>query len=540
MTLSRTTRWLLSLASGFLLAIAFPNYNWAILAWLAVAILIIAIDGASPPQAAFCGWLHGIVFYPVALPWIYVVLRQYGNLDAFTAAGVLALISAAGGVFSGVFAVGVVFFERRRKGWGLLAAPFLWVVLEWARTHLPNIGFPWNLAGYAAAENIALMQLAKWTGIYGLSFLIVAFNALLARAILRGNGWTGRPWGAVVVSAIVIVGIAWTGPRFIPAVPADHIAHLVQTDFPQSESYPANWMIVHSPELNQLAAISINAARRGEQKAESLNADGQFPAGLPASVHLSGPVVDGPVIWPEVPAPFSLQDPRFAARARDIARESGEDLLVGAVEWRPARRGYDAFNSAVLYDPGGQRIFTYDKIHLVPYGEFVPWRNLVPFAGRLTADLADFTSGGSRSTGSFPGGQFGVFICYESIFPAEVRQFVKNGAQLLVNVSNDGWFGRSAAPAQHLLMARVRAVENRRWILRATNNGFTVSVDPYGRIAASLPTDVRGELDAPYAFRSERTPYTRWGDWIVWMCAAMLVFLVTASLMSPAGRKRRS
>jgi apolipoprotein N-acyltransferase len=523
MKIPRTTRWLMSLASGLLLALAFPNYNWPILAWVAIALLIVAIDGTRPVQAAFCGWLHGMVFYPVALPWIYVVMRQYGNLEVFTAGGVLALLSAAGGVFSAAFAAGVVFIERRRNGWGLFAAPFLWVVLEWARTHLPNLGFPWNLAGYAAAQNIALMQLAKWTGIYGLSFLVVAFNALLARAILRGNGWTGRPSGAVAVTAMVIAGIAWFGPRFVPVAAADHLAHLVQTDFPQSQSYPANWMIVHAPELNQLAAVSIDAARRGE------NLAGQH----------ARPGTDGPVIWPEVPAPFSLQDPRFAARAEDIARESGEYFLVGVVEWRRALGGYHAFNSAVLFDPSGHRIFTYDKIHLVPYGEFVPWRKWLPFAGRMTPDLADFTSGGGHWTGNFPGGPFGVFICYESIFPAEVRQFVANGAQLLVNVSNDGWFGRSAAPAQHLLMARVRAVENRRWILRATNNGFTVSVDPYGRIAASMATDVRGELDAPYAFRTERTLYTSWGDWIVWLCAAMVVALVAASMISATRLRRR-
>jgi apolipoprotein N-acyltransferase len=513
----------MSLVSGLLLALAFPNYDWPILAWVAIALLIVAIDGARPSQAAFCGWLHGIVFYPVALPWIYVTLRHYGNLDVFTAAGVLALISMSGGVFSAAFAAGVVFIERRREGWGLFAAPFLWVLLEWARTHLPNLGFPWNLAGYAAAENIALMQLVKWTGIYGLSFVVVAFNALLARAILRGDGWTGRPSGAVAVAGMVIAGIAWIGPRYVPAAPADHVAHLVQTDFPQSQSYPTNWMIVHAPELDQLAAISIGAARRGADRAAQDYA------------HIS----DGPVIWPEVPAPFSLQDPRFSARAQDIARESGEDFLVGVVEWRRAPRGYHVFNSAVLFDPSGQRIFTYDKIHLVPYGEFVPWRKWLPFVGRITADLADFTSGSGHRTANFPGGPFGVFICYESIFPAEVRQFVVNGAQLLVNVSNDGWFGRSAAPAQHLLMARVRAVENRRWILRATNNGFTVSVDPYGRIAASLATDFRGELDAPYAFRTERTLYTRWGDWVVWLSMVMVVFLVAASLISTTRRRRR-
>ena len=337
-------------------------------------------------------------------------------------------------------------------------------------------------------------------------------------------GREGLP-GAVVIAAMVILGIGWLGPRFVPGAQADHVAHLVQTDFPQSMGYPPDWMIVHSTELNQLAFISIDAARRGENRA----------------ARDSSPGSDGPIIWPEVPAPFTLQDPRFAALARTIAQQSGEDFLVGVVEWRPGIHEYHAFNSAVLFDPNGRRIFTYDKIHLVPYGEFVPWRRWLPFAGRLTPDLADFTPGSGYRTGDFAGGPFGVFICYEAIFPAEVRRFVANGAQVLVNVSNDGWFGRSAAPAQHLLMARVRAVENRRWILRATNNGYTVSIDPYGRIAASIPTDIRGELDAPYAFRTDRTLYSYLGDWAVWLCAAMVVALFAACLATGTrGRRSRA
>jgi apolipoprotein N-acyltransferase len=166
---------------------------------------------------------------------------------------------------------------------------------------------------------------------------------------------------------------------------------------------------------------------------------------------------------------------------------------------------------------------------LVPFGEFVPYRRWLRFAGRLTADLADFTPGTSYSVGKLPDGTFGVFICYEAIFPAEVREFTRNGAQLLVNISNDGWFGRSAAPAQHLMMARVRAVENRRWLLRDTNNGFTASVDPYGRIVAELPTDVRSELDAPYDFRRNLTPYVRFGDWFAWLCViGALTLLIVA------------
>ena len=161
----------------------------------------------------------------------------------------------------------------------------------------------------------------------------------------------------------------------------------------------------------------------------------------------------------------------------------------------------------------------------MPFGEYVPLRRWLTFAGRLTADISDFTPGSVYGVAKFPEGQFGTFICYEAIFPGEIRQFAANGAQLLINISNDGWFGRSAAPPQHLMMARVRAVESRRWLLRDTNNGYTVSVDPYGRIVASMALDVRGELDAPYDFRSDLTPYVRFGDWFAWLCVLVSVAL---------------
>ena len=160
------------------------------------------------------------------------------------------------------------------------------------------------------------------------------------------------------------------------------------------------------------------------------------------------------------------------------------------------------------------------------------------FAGRLTADISDFTPGTVYRVGDLPGGKFGVYICYEAIFPNEVRHFAGNGAELLINLSNDGWFGRSSAPTQHLMMARVRAVENRRWMLRDTNNGYTVALDPYGRTVAALQTDIRGQLDAPYDFRSDKTLYVRWGDWIAWLCLfASIGLMVRAGMMKRIDRE---
>jgi apolipoprotein N-acyltransferase len=368
---------------------------------------------------------------------------------------------------------------------------------------LPIIGFPWNLIGYAASGNLALVQLTSVTGIFGLSLLVVGFNALVAWAIVSPSPKSRR---AVLVTLVILVGVAKIGPRFVPQALPDHVAHLVQTDFPQSESYPANWMDLHAADMQQLESMSIDAARK----------------------------TPGVIIWPEVPAPFSLQDAKFAAIANQIAHLSGEDFgeyfLVGVIDWKLGpERQWLASNSAVLLDPSGQRQFTYDKIHLVPFGEYVPLRRWLTFAKSLTAGISDFTPGHVHGVGRLPGGRFSVFICYESIFPAQVRRFAANGAELLINISNDGWFGRSSAAAQHLMMARVRAIENRRWLLRDTNTGFTADVDPYGRIIAHLAPFTRAELDAPYAFRSDLTPYTRFGDWLAWLCVIATILLLVAA-----------
>lgn len=508
MNLAWHARLLLALGSGLALALSFPNYNLPLLAWVSVGMLVLASSGARPIVAPVYGFLHGLVFYPVCLPWIDAVMQQYGNVDPWLSAGILSLIGIAGGIICSFFSWGMALASRRSKALACVLAPFLWVALEFARTHLPIIGFPWNLTGYAASGNLALVQMASVTGIYGLSFVIAAYSSLIAFAILRS---TERAWKAVLIATAGLVLVAAGGKYFVPSATPHHIAHLLQTNFPQSERYPPDWLEAHASELDDLERISVDAARRAP----------------------------GLVVWPEVPAPFSFEEPTFAARARRIASDSNNDFLVGVVDWKKDAAGnWLASNSAVLFDTSGQRVFAYDKIHLVPFGEYVPLRRWIAFAGRLTADIADFTPGSVYRVGKLPDGRFGVFICYEAIFPGEVRRFPAGGAELLVNISNDGWFGRSAAPAQHLMMARVRAVENRRWLLRDTNNGFTVAVDPYGRIVARMATDIRGELDAPYDFRTDVTPYTRFGDWFAWLCVAVSFALVGVAIAKRARGSR--
>jgi apolipoprotein N-acyltransferase len=490
---------LLSFLSGFLLALAFPNFNLPFLAWISIAVLIIASLEGGLGEAALRGLLFGVAFYLFSTPWIYTVMRQYGPLPPWEAAGVMALMILAASPYFVTFTLSLAWIARRDKNLAVFAAPFLWVALELARARMPDIAFPWELLGYAAAGNLALVQLTAITGIYGLSLVVAAYNAVLVWLIRSPEARRRFPATVLATSTALILAAALIGPRFVPAAQPTQVAHLVQTDLPQSMEYPANWDAIHASDMSELDRISITA--------------GQKDPGL--------------VIWPEVPAPFSLSQADFARRAQEIARQSKSDFLLGVVGWEPGADGrLAAYNSAALLDPQGREEFQYNKIHLVPFSEYVPWRDFFWFAKNLTGLAGDFRHGTRYAVGDLSGGHFSTFICYEAVFPNEVRRFVLSGANLLINLSNDGWFGRSAAPAQHLQMARVRAVEHRRWLLRDTNNGFTVSVDPYGRIVARLPADVRGELDAPYAFRGDTTIYTGWGDWLPGICVIVSLVLM--------------
>ncbi len=241
------------------------------------------------------------------------------------------------------------------------------------------------------------------------------------------------------------------------------------------------------------------------------------------------------LVWPEAPAPFSFQDPHFGPYISRLATESRHPVVVGIIDWKPInesgkgipRTGLLPYNSAAVLNSVGQRTFLYDKIHLVPFGEYEPFPLIHQVVTSVSEEVGGFRKGKERNVGRFSnGGTFSIFICYEAIYAGEIRQFANNGAQLLINISNDGWFGKSEAAEQHLRMARVRAVENRRWLIRDTNSGITASIDPYGNVTRAMQRDTRDAADLPYDFRTDKTIYTRFGDWFAWMCVLISAILV--------------
>ena len=496
--------------SGAALSLSYTGHYLSIYSWVCVGILLFVLFGARPRVAFGCGFLHALFFVLTSVPWIATVLTIHGGLSVTGGWGVLLLIAAAWGILIGAFAWAVQRLSAHSIGLACLGAPFLWVTFEFVRAHLPEISFPWNLLGYPAAGNIGLVQLTTITGIYGLSFLVAGFNALLAWAG-AGNAINLR-WRAFVAiaAAIILMVSMFVGSRFVPQMQGRHIARAVQLNFPEVEAYPADWFQVHARELDAIGRISLASA------AETPDL----------------------LVWPEAPAPFSFQDGRFAKMTSTLAIKFGHPFLAGVIEWKPPVDPGDRalkgnlvpYNSAQLVDAQGQRVFVYDKVHLVPFGEYEPFPLIHQVVTSVSQEVGGFHKGNEYAIGRLPDGHtFGVFICYEAIYPGEVRRFAANGAQLFINISNDGWFGRSAAAEQHLRMARVRAVENRRWIVRSTNSGYTVSVDPYGRIFGTLPPDVRAAADLPYDFRTDQTIYTRYGDWFAWLCVTVSAILVTAT-----------
>jgi apolipoprotein N-acyltransferase len=500
---------ILAALSGAILSLSFHGSFPSLYAWFCLALLLSSILGARARVAFFCGFFHGLSFVFTCVPWIADVLAVHGGMSRAASWGVLLVIAAIWGASIGLFAWAVQRLSLRSSTLALFGAPFLWISTEVFRTYLPEISFPWALLGYAPAENPALLQLTAITGIYGLSFLAAAFNALLVWSGCGPPAETRRRLSILAAVVAVLLLVMGIGPRFVPQAGAHHLARAVQPNFPENLQYVGDWYADHKADLAELESLSLRPSTNGRQP--------------------------DLLIWPEAPAPFSFQDPQFAPFISHLATEFHHPVIVGVIEWRPGMEWLNGaqrsmllpYNSAAMLNELGQRTFLYDKIHLVPFGEYEPFPFIHQVVTSVSEEVGGFHKGKERAVGRFSNGNtFSVFICYEAIYPGEVRSFADRGAQLFVNISNDGWFGASEAAEQHLRMARVRAVENRRWLARDTNSGISASIDPYGNVTRVMRRDVRGSADLPYDFRTDRTLYTRFNDWFAWMCVAVSAILV--------------
>jgi len=470
--------WLLAALSGFLLVLVFPKFNLVWLAPFALTPLLVALARETRPLRRFgLGYIAGLVYWCGVNYWIQFVLDVHGGTGPVAGWLLFALFCLAKSLHLGVFAW--LAGWALEISWAAVAVPALWVAVEW--THGP-LGFAWLDLGNAGIDMSVPLRLAPFTGVYGLSFLFAVMSTVLALAFLRRSRLQMMPLLLIVV------------PLVFPELPAVQrgtaSALLVQPNIPDDQVWnPATFEAT----VQQMALLSSVAATADPARQPDL------------------------LVWPEVPAPFYEKTPEIAQAAKRAGRNGRTYFLTGVVG--RAEDG-EPLNSASLWSPEGVQISRYDKVNLVPFGEFVPWP-LGYLAHKISTEAGDFKPGNRVIVSQENGHRIGTFICYESVFPRFIRAFVLDGAEALFNLSNDSWFGKSAARHQHLAIVRMRAVENQRWILRATNDGITVSIDPAGRVIREAPSFEAVSVRVNFNYLKEITFYTRWGDWFAAVSAVL-------------------
>jgi apolipoprotein N-acyltransferase len=480
--------WVLALASAALLILTFPGASIAWFAPVALTPLLVALAREGRWQRRFLlGWSAGVVYWFGVCYWIEAVLAEHAGISGVVAWLLFLLFCVAKSMHLGVFAI--LAGPLMRRWWAIPSVAALWVAVE--VTH-GSLGFAWLALGNAGIDMALPMRLAPLTGVYGLSFLFMMMATAVALVCLQR-----RRIQLLWLAPILLLPLLQALPR---ADRGRDTALLVQPNISETEDWTTEKI---QRTKRDLATLSLKAALI-ESPQPSL------------------------IVWPEAPAPFYyFDDETFRNYINSLARATNASVLVGIVARAPSG---GPLNSAVLVTPDGVAISRYDKMNLVPFGEFVPWP--FGFANKISTEVGDYVPGKHVVVSPIGAHKLGTFICYESVFPNFVRKFAAGGAELLVNISNDGWFGKSYARDQHLEMVRMRAAENRRWLLRATNDGITATIDPAGRLRGTLPSYVQATSYTGFGYTSGQTLYTRCGDWFPLLCAIWAVMgLVAAKVL---------
>jgi apolipoprotein N-acyltransferase len=517
--------WALALASAILqllpFSIAGPVPLWRrVFCWVCLVPLLYAMLSRNragnllrPYQTALLAYLCGVLWYAGNCYWIYRTMHVYESIPAIASFGILLLFALYVGLYHALFGalIGALHAKYSRTI-VLLSVPFLWVAVELARARIT--GFPWDLLGYTQVDNLTLTQLAPRTGVMGISFVIAAINALWLIRPVTINRRTKYLPIAIAALLVLLATFAATRNRFNIVEPTQAVATLVQENL----------------------GVGTEGAAQTESKQQMLSSFSQLSLhpviGLtPKDRRLYGSPADDSsqiIVWPEAPTEFVDSDPILRHAISNLALQAKAPVIVNDVTIASSGENGRAnlYNSASFFLPDGIYAGHYDKMHLVPFGEYTPYKPLFFFVGHLLDDLV-FIPGTQRTLFKVGDRSYGVFICYESIFGDDMRQFARAGAQVLINISDDGWYGDTSAPWEHLDMVRMRAIENRRWIIRATNTGITAAIDPAGRVTDTIPRHIRTSVQVAFGYRNDITFYSHYGDWFAWLCA-----LITAALLA--------
>lgn len=492
--------------SGVLLALAFPKIDLSFLAWIAFVPLLWIVQERTPRRAFGYGFASGMGFYLCTVYWVVHTIGLYSNIPSLIAVGPLLLMCIILASYTGAFVAGLRFYQLH-GGSIVLLGPVSWVTLEWLRSFF-FIGFPWVSLGYSQHPYLNLMQFAEFTGVYGVSALVIFVNLVIFT--LFSDPQARRR--LLVLLVLILVGSLslwgmWRRSQ-LAALPSTHNLRvgLIQGNIPQDTKWNANFQEETMVRYEQLTRQAVS------QGAEL-------------------------VIWPETAAPFYFQSPlppsmpdrekeeEYRERLLHLATELRTPILFGNPAFKIEGGQVSMFNRAYLISSTAEVLGSYDKIQLVPFGEYVPFHNLLFFLDKLVVGIGDFAAGTTTTVFALPQAKFGVLICYEGIFPALTRRFIAQGAELLVNITNDAWFGRTSAPYQHLVMEAVRAIENRVPLVRAANTGFSAVIGIDGQIQSRTNLYETASLVENIAWPQVSSFYARYGDVFVWFC------VVSTSLM---------
>jgi len=523
-------RFLIPFLSGLLLSLAFPKPGLYFLAWIALVPLFLNISrqNIKNKDAFKEGFVFGLSYFFGTLYWIYHSIHYYGGMGLVWSILAVIALSTYLSLYTGTFTFLISLIHKRTLYPLLITAPSLWVSLEYIRTYLFT-GFPWSSIGYSQYKMLHLIQIADITGIYGISFLVVAFNGAIVDMILlkkRTEEIPLYPLGPRIAGAFLLIlafifTFVYGHKRLNQNRPGTDIrVSIVQGNIPQDKKWDPGFQ-------REVMNIYENLTRE--------------------TVKRDSPDI---IIWPETAVPFIFKEPESSENLSsrlhndellsrelvEFVKEIKTYLLFGSIRQEyeiidPKKSRQEVFtNSAFLLNRDGKVTYIYDKIHLVPFGEYVPLRKLLFFIDKITIGIGDYRPGNYNKRAVTPFGTFSTLICYEIIFPGLAKESLKEGGDFIVNITNDAWFGKTSGPYQHFTMAVFRAIENRKPVIRAANTGISGFIDSNGNILSASPLFERLSVSMTVKTDNTRTFYSRYGDLFVYFCLLITISVLSKSL----------
>jgi len=488
------------------MALAFPPYGLFIAAWVGFVPLLLSLWGRTGKEAFRTGYAFGMAFFFTTLYWIYHSVHVFGGVPLPVSIAIVLLLCFCLSIYPALFAWLFLSIIRRTKLPALLAAPVVWVTLEYLRSYALT-GFPWASIGYSQYRFLHMIQVADITGIYGVSFLVLAVNGAIADIIMMKQKLREMPLYPLVYPA---VGMAVLGIMLIASV-GYGFWRLGQNR--EGSSFPVS-----------IVQGNIEQDKKWEPAFQKEVLDTYFSLSKKASEEYSPQLI----IWPETAVPFLYDyDAANTEMLTEMQKNLGAHLLFGSVMLREKTNEKALLtNSVMMLDQQGKPVYKYDKIHLVPFGEYVPLKGLLFFIDKMVTGIGDYVPGDSYVRAGAEFGSFGTVICYEIIFPGLVRKFFTGGGDFLVTITNDAWFGKTAGPYQHFTMAVFRAIENRKPVIRAANTGISGFIDSSGRIAAATPLFSRQVLSGQIRTDTTLSFYTKYGDLFSYLCIVCFIIII--------------